>query len=230
MEDTALMDVNIFGDTMALIDGHYLQHQIDPNQHYGWCETLKLDFRAFHNWLFALVQGIEDGSYYFEGEPRIDAKLPPWEIPAAETWVKGRWSHLHAWKKAGFGLELGTMIWVTEHCNCRSADAAHRAICPSVRVPQQKEVDIRMAFRIRDTIQDRPWVRRFILIAGDGDHVPAVEYAHEWGREVILIHGTYDVSKKLHKLADRKYELSREWLLAAPFVSVVSRQMPLAAR
>lgn len=220
----------IFGDTVVLNDGKYLQHQIDPNAEYGWDETLNLGNRAFREWLFTQFGNVEDGSYYFDGRPRIDDKLPPWAVPAAEEWLQKRWSFLRAWKGAGFSLELGKMVWNDTPCNCPSAETAHRATCRGGREPKQKGVDSLLQMRLVNTIQNRPWVRRFILIAGDYDYFSVVQYAHEWGREVILVHGSYDVSEELHDEADQTFELSREWLLAAPFVSVVSRQTPIAAR
>ncbi len=167
-----------------MLDGMYLQNIANVLQLSG-----KLDYQKFSD---KLCYGYERARTYV-----FDA-LPPESSSYREKKQRflDRLSYLDK-----FQVELGYVKDEGRTC----------PICQKhILIPRQKKVDILIATRLMECSYDDR-LDKIILVAGDGDFVPAVQIAKK-NKEIALAFaegGSVGVATELKKAVDRRIRLDR---------------------
>lgn len=93
----------------------------------------------------------------------------------------------------------------------REGQVVKRVLDNGQVVYQQKQVDLLLGLDIAEEC-DKKLMTHLVLVAGDGDLIPAVEYASHKGIQVWLFHGPRDVySEALWSAADGRIEINNDF-------------------
>jgi uncharacterized LabA/DUF88 family protein len=174
----------VLGKAAVLLDGMYLQNVTNVLQLNG-----KLDYQKFSDKLCAGYERTR--TYVFDALPADGSSSR-----VKKQRFLDRLSYLDK-----FQVEQGYVKDETRICpECQK----------SIRITRQKKVDILIATRLLECSYDGR-LDKIILVAGDGDFVPAVEIAKK-NKEIVLAfaeEGNVGVATELKKAVDRRIRLDR---------------------
>jgi uncharacterized LabA/DUF88 family protein len=171
-------------DTAVFIDGGYLS-QILRNS-FG---TAKIDYQALASWA---ADGCLMRAYYYD--------CLPWQSPQPTLEEQRRFGGMQKFFMALNSLERMTV---------REGRLERRMNYNDMPYFVQKRVDLQIGLDIASIIA-RGRVSRVVLLAGDSDLLPAVEYAKAEGMIVKLVHGPANTyHNDLWLAADERAEIDQ---------------------
>lgn len=197
-QDDAEVEIFIDGAYFEKAKGGWGLRSVDVMQFCDWCLT-------------CCSSGLQHRlTRYYDCLPYVDETLSPND--PVRRWQEQRWEGRDKYFKLlsenkrfevrvgrvaprGSSTKIATYLWEQDDGQMRyiPRDANGQKI-----FFVQKQVDMMIGIDIVKTLWKTPSVKHIVLVAGDADFLPAVQFARDEGRTVALVHATGGAKAAVH--------------------------------